>query len=119
DDRTLGAWANSTDATEAGAYACVIAGVEELRGLVAVRRAETGTGSDYYVGPHGAGLEDLENCVRLEVSGLDRGERRVVTQRMMQKVRQVKEGRGALPAIAGVFGFSEPVLMLRDVEETS
>ena len=42
--RTLDAWANTTDATEAGAYGCVIAGVELLRGQYAVRRAETGTG---------------------------------------------------------------------------
>src|SRR5439155_26455160 len=38
DARTLAAWANRTDATEAGAYGCVIAAVEELRGFVAVRR---------------------------------------------------------------------------------
>src|SRR5467141_1089208 len=71
DVRTRDAWANATDATEAGAYGCVIAGIEALRNLVAVRRAETGSGADYYVGPSGAGETDLEDCVRLEVSGVD------------------------------------------------
>ena len=55
DQRTRDAWANETDATEAGAYASVIAGVEALRGLYAVRRAETGTGADYYIAPAGRG----------------------------------------------------------------
>src|SRR5271157_55380 len=65
DGRTLGAWANVTDTTEAGAYGCVIAGVEQMRELFAFRRAETGTGADYYVGPNGSGEEDLEDCLRL------------------------------------------------------
>jgi hypothetical protein len=73
DSPILGAWANETDATEAGAYGCVIATVELLRDLFAVRRAETGTGADYYVGPRGAAQDDLENCFRLEVSGVSDG----------------------------------------------
>jgi len=44
DDRCRGAWANAIDATETGAYAYVIAAVELVEGLFAVRRAETGTG---------------------------------------------------------------------------
>src|SRR5229473_1865894 len=84
DQRALGAWANAIDATEAGAYGCVIAGVEEIRGLFAVRRAETGTGADYYIGPSGAGVTDLEDCLRLEVSGVDAGDRRDVTRRLLQ-----------------------------------
>jgi hypothetical protein len=38
------AWANEIDATEAGASALALATVELLRGLVAIRRAETRTG---------------------------------------------------------------------------
>src|SRR4051794_2410421 len=51
DARTRAAWANEIDTTEAGAYACALAAVELLKGLVAVGRAETGTGADYYIGP--------------------------------------------------------------------
>ena len=47
DERVKSAWANEIDATEAGAYACVIAAVELTRGFFAVRRAETRTGADY------------------------------------------------------------------------
>jgi hypothetical protein len=119
DDRTLGAWANDIDATEMGAYGCVIAGVEEIRGLFAVRRAETRTGADYYIGPVGSGLDDLEDCYRLEVSGLDAGSRRDVANRLLRKIRQAGEGKSSLPAIAGVFGFLAKLLMLRDVPESS
>jgi hypothetical protein len=117
DARTLGAWANTTDTTEAGAYGCVIAGVEHIRGLFAVRRAETGTGADYYVGPDGFGEEDLEGCLRLEVSGVDGGNREVVLTRLGAKVRQAQRGDSNLPALAGVIGFSAKLLMVRDVPE--
>jgi len=117
DPRTRGAWANATDATAAGAYGCVIAGVEELRQFVAVRRAETGTGADYYVGPPGAGESDLEDCIRLEVSGVDAGDHRQGARRVLQKVQQAREGKSSLPALAGVMGFSARLLVLQDVEE--
>lgn len=117
DARTLAAWANTTDATEAGAYACVIAGVEEVRGLFAVRRAETGTGADYYIGPADVGLNDLEDCFRLEVSGVDAGDHRDVNSRLLRKIQQAREGKSSLPAVAGVFGFFAKLLMVQDVPE--
>ena len=117
--RTLAAWANTTDATEAGAYACVIAGLEEVRGLFAVRRAETGTGADYYIGSTEVGVSDLEDCLRLEVSGVDAGDRREVNGRLLRKIRQAKEGKSSSPAVAGVFGFYAKLLMVQDVPEAS
>src|SRR5579884_659866 len=100
DSRTLAAWANTVDTTEAGAYCCVIAGLEQMRGLFAVRRAETGTGADYYVGPEGSGEDDLEGCLRLEVSGVDGGSADVVAARMRAKTRQATRGNSSLPALA-------------------
>ena len=113
----MDAWANTTDTTEAGAYGCVIAGVELLRGLFAVRRAETGTGADYYLGKADSGEHDLEDCLRLEVSGVSDGDVREVNKRLLQKVRQTQEGNSSLPAIAGVVGFSARLLMVQDVPE--
>jgi len=115
--RMIGAWANAVDTTEAGAYGCVIAGIELMRNLFAVRRAETGTGADYYVGPLGSGEDDLEDCFRLEVSGVDGGSNEVVTTRLQAKIRQAQRGNSSLPAVAGVIGFSAKVLMVRDVPE--
>ena len=117
DARTLAAWADTTVATEKAAYGCVIAGVEQLRGLVAVRQAQKGTGADYYIGLPGAGIDDLEDCLRLEVSGVDAGDHREVTKRLLVKIQQLKAGKSNLPALAGVIGFSARLLLLRDVEE--
>ena len=49
DSRTKSAWANDIDATEAGAYCVCLAAVEAVEQLVAVRRAETLTGADWFV----------------------------------------------------------------------
>jgi hypothetical protein len=117
DSRTSDAWANETDTTEAGAYACVIAGVEALRGMFAVHRAETCTGADYYVGPKGAGEDDLEDCFRLEISGVSKGDEKAVAKRLLEKIHQAQRGNSCLPAIAGVIGFSAKLLMIKDVPE--
>jgi hypothetical protein len=115
--RVIGAWANEIDTTEDGAYGCVIAGIELLRGVFAVRRAETGTGADYYIGPPDSGIEDLEDCSRLEVSGVRDGDFREVSRRLAEKVEQARRGNSNLPALAGVMGFFARVLLVMDVGE--
>jgi hypothetical protein len=116
DARVLDAWNNRIDATEMGAYACALAGVELAKGYFAVRRAETGTGSDYYIGPPASGVEDLENCYRLEVSGVDAGTERDIRQRLLQKIDQTRRGHSNLPAVAAVVGFSARLIVLADAE---
>ena len=100
DAHTWHAWANETDATEAGAYACVLAAVELVDGLVAVRRAETMTGADYYVAPANNAPEDLEDCLRLEVSGVDRGPETAIRQRLRAKLYQAESGNRNLLALS-------------------
>lgn len=114
DDRTRGAWANETDATCMGAYACALAATEIQRGLVAVHRAETHSGADYYIGPLGATKEDLEECFRLEVSGSDQ-ERSVIKTRLRIKVEQARNGNSNLPAIAAVVGFRTGLILIETV----
>ena len=116
DDRMRRAWANEIDTTEFGAYACALAAVELSKGLVAVRRAETKTGADYYVAPVGSPADDLENCIRLEVSGVDRGPSSAVAQRLNAKLEQAAAGQSNLPAMAGVVGFRSCVIMLAPLE---
>lgn len=117
DQRTINAWANETDATEAGAYCCVIAGVEHVRGQVALRRAETGTGADYYIGDPDANAEDLEDCIRLEISGVDKGDLDVISARLRSKIEQANRGDSNLPAVAGVVGFAHKIVIISDVVE--
>lgn len=105
DARTRRAHANEIDATEAGAYGVSIAAVEVVSGLVAVTRAATHTGSDWYVAPTGAAVEDLEQCLRLEVSGIGRGPSSAVARRLREKLEQAARGQSNLPALASVVGF--------------
>lgn len=115
DARIRGAWANEDDTTECGAYACALAAVELAEGLVALRRAETRTGADYYVGYPGTPLDDLEDAVRLEVSGVSEGTEAVVAQRLRAKLDQARRGASNLPAMAGVVGFRAQVVLLARV----
>jgi hypothetical protein len=117
DERTQSAWANETDATTFGAYACVIAAVELTDGLYAVRRAENLTGADYYVAPAGKGMDDLEDCLRLEVSGTDKGAEAALEYRLQLKVQQTKDGKSDLPALAGVVGFEARSILIEHVSD--
>lgn len=117
DDRCRAAWANVTVTTEHAAYGCVIAACELTEGLLAVRRADIGTGADYYVAPPGTGIEDLEGCLRLEVSGVDHGSAAVVQARLHDKVQQTRDGSDNLPAMAGVVGFLTRLILLERVDE--
>lgn len=115
DERSKKAWANNDDATRDGAYACALAATELTKGLVAVSRAQTRTGSDYYIAPAGQVIEDLENCFRLEVSGthLDGTE---IKRRLREKVEQALNGDSNLPALAAVVGFRLCLIMIQTVE---
>ena len=116
DERTKTAWANQIDATEAGACACVIAAVELTRGLFAIGRAETLTGADYYVASAGeVPVDDLEICWRLEISGSDRDSGIDLERRLRRKLEQARVGKGNLPALAGVVGFSAISILIGQV----
>jgi hypothetical protein len=111
DLRTERAHANLIDATEAGAYAVCLAAVELERGLVAVGRAETRTGADYYVaGPDHTG-HDLEDCIRLEISAVDKGASATLKQRLREKLQQARNGDSNRPAVAAVVGFARTIAL--------
>lgn len=116
EERCKNAWANDTDATECGAYACALAAAELSHGLVAVRRAETLTGADYYLAAGDSLAEDLEASYRLEVSGTNLGQTEV-NSRLRRKIQQTREGTSNLPAVAAVVGFKVRCIRMRFVEE--
>ena len=117
DERTKNAWANRVDTTAAGAYACVLAAVELLQGLVAVRRAERLAGADYYVAPPSTSFDDFESMVRLEVAGRDRATASGLASLLRCKLQQAEDGDSNLPAIAGVVSFSVRLMRLANLEE--
>jgi len=104
---------NADDATRDGAYAVSLAATEEWYGLRALKRAETRTGADYYVGLEG---QDFEDALRLEVSGVDRGDDTTVNRRLRAKVEQARRGASNLPAMAAVVGFEARLIATRAVQ---
>ncbi|MDM8523221.1 hypothetical protein QUF80_07610 [Desulfococcaceae bacterium HSG8] len=117
DKRCMQAWGNKDDATRDGAYACALAATEISFGLFAIRRAETLTGADYYIAPIGRDTDDLEYCRRLEVSGTN-SDKYEVNRRLKAKVKQAREGKSNLPAIAVVVGFKVKLISMQAVEES-
>lgn len=111
----VAAWRNRDDATRDGAYIVCLAAVERELGLVALSRAETRTGADYYVGL--PDRTDLEKAYRLEVSGLDDGSASKVRQRLRDKAEQASRGASPLPAYASVVGFRERLILINSVGE--
>ena len=94
----------------------VIAGVELTEGLYAVHRAETLTGSDYYVATAGKRIDDLEDCWRLEVSGTDKGTISSLWRLLEEKCQQTRNGASSLPALAGVVGFEILHMLIEHVD---
>lgn len=110
--RVRAAWANEIDATEAAAYCCALAAVELVMGLVAIRRADTLSGADYYVAVPNTAATDLETCLRLEVSGTDAGTPGSINRRLREKINQARAGNSNLPALAAVVGFDACVVAI-------
>jgi hypothetical protein len=104
------AWNNRDDATRDGAYIISIAVVEKELELVALCRAETRTGADYYIGK--SGTTDLEEAYRLEVSGVDQGDSGYIRNRLREKERQALQGDSPLPAFASVVGFRKASVIM-------
>lgn len=115
-DRTQRAHGNTDDATEAGAYSIALATVETELGLYAIARTDVRTGADYYVGPPETDELDLEEALRLEVSGVDAGDESVVAQRLRKKVKQTTKGQVDVPALACVVGFAAKRIVLERAE---
>lgn len=115
DNRTKAAWANEIDAIEWGAYCFAIAALELSQNLYAVHRAETKTGADYYIAPKGNSSDDLENALRLEISGTGSDDLAAIEYRLNDKVRQTLRGQSNLPAIAAVVGFRLRLIKVRRV----
>ena len=78
--------------------------------MVALSRADTRTGADYYgARPESA---DFEEAFRLEVSGVDAGSLADIRRRLRSKEEQAARGDSFLPAYASVVGFREAAVLV-------
>ena len=111
--KVLRAWANEIDTTEAAAYGVALGVIERQLGLVAVARARSLTGADYYVSPRGAGF-GLEAASKLEVSGIDSGAPREIRARLHAKLKQVVAYGTPARAFACVVAFRALLVLLRE-----
>ena len=59
---------------------------------------------------------DLEGCLRLEISGTSSLDRGRVNSRLQQKLKQLSVGRSNLPALAAVVGFGARIIVLAILE---
>ncbi len=109
----LASWRNSHEATEQGATSVGLATVEAELGLVALSRAETRTGADFYIARPG---QKLEEAHRLEISGTKAGMLRDLHSRLRQKVHQTRRGLSSRPALACVVGFRVKMVALASLE---
>jgi hypothetical protein len=57
----------------------------------------------------------LENCFRLEVSGVDKGAESLVASRLLEKITQARNGQSNLPALAAVVGFRAQQILIKTV----
>ena len=64
--------------------------------------------------PRGARVDDLEDAVRLEVSGVDRGPASRVERRLAEKILQTYGGSSSLPAIVAVVGFEVKLVLIQE-----
>ncbi len=106
-------WHDEEYTTEQGAYgiACLI--VQRLTPFTIIERSIKGTGFDYWLGDQSeTETFPFQRRVRLEVSGIRRGNASRIRARVEQKRRQTQRSDGSLPVYVIVVEFSTPVATL-------
>lgn len=109
---------NHHEATELGACGIAALLMRDMQQLHIVERASQGTGSDYWLLPldksgvsQSAGI--FEGRIRLEVSGIRNGTPATITQRLKQKVQQLKKPGVNTSAFAVVVEFGSPQAQIK------
>ena len=119
-DDTRRAHNSRQDATRDGAYAVGLVFTHHRLELVAVARAEDGSGADWYVAPPGRGLTetgqpDFDDPMlhRLEVKGRDHGS---LTPAVVQAAGQLARAPSELPAMLSIVSFADDRVVIAHVE---
>jgi hypothetical protein len=99
------------DATEEGAYCIAMLVIEHLTELQTVKRAKKTTGIDYFLGKKDKTEILFEPVARLEVSGILKGNKSKINQRIREKEEQIKQSNLMnLPVYIVVVEFSKPIV---------
>ncbi|MBW4498430.1 MAG: hypothetical protein KME57_02275 [Scytonema hyalinum WJT4-NPBG1] len=112
-DQMLRCWNDIEYTTEQAAYGIAFLVIQELTDYTVIERSRRGTGFDYWLGKKGETNElPFQNAVRLEVSGIRKGDDSRVKARVKLKVEQVSPTDDTLPAYIVVVEFSNPLAFI-------
>ncbi len=96
-------------AAEHGAYCIAFLIIHKLTGYKVIKQARRKTGFDYWLGDKDEEYP-FTNKARLEVSGLLKGNKYQITQRIKDKLKQTKQSdKLKLPAFIVITEFSTPI----------
>ncbi|WP_245912210.1 hypothetical protein [Brunnivagina elsteri] len=102
-------WNDEEFTTEQAAYGIAFLIIRELTELTVIERSCQGTGFDYWLGTSAIDGElPFQKKVRLEVSGIRKGNSSRIKARVKQKKEQTKPSDGQFPAYVIVLEFSTP-----------
>jgi hypothetical protein len=100
-------WNDEVAATEQAAYGIAFLLIRHLSALTVIERSRQGTGFDYWLGIDQPNMP-FQRMMRLEVSGIRRGDRRLMNARVRMKTDQVRRFASSLPAYVVVVEFGTP-----------
>lgn len=109
-DQMLRCWNDKEYTTEQAAYGIAFLVIQQLTDYTVIQRSRKGTGFDYWLGKK-TNSDDIpfEQTVRLEVSGIRKGNDSRIKTRVKLKVEQVSPSDGEFPAYIVVVEFSNPL----------
>ena len=109
-DQMRKSWRDSIEATYNGATGIAILLVRMLTGFTVIKQSVIGSGFDWLLGPETTDEEGIfQTTVRLEISGILRGDETKIRKRVKEKLHQTEQSDSwDVPAYVVVVEFSEP-----------
>ena len=100
------------DAVEGGAYCLAMLVIEKLTSLKVNKQSQKRTGFDYWLGKENK--EGVQGLARLEVSGILKGTKGQINQRLKEKMRQTQKSDNLnIPAYIVIVEFSQPIIKIK------
>ncbi|MCL6648339.1 MAG: hypothetical protein K6U89_08405 [Chloroflexi bacterium] len=101
-------WHDDQEATENGAYGIAVLLITELADYTVVERAQKGPGFDFWLGKKDSADTFFQDKARLEVSGIRRGDDRIIAARVRRKMEQISRSDREAPGVVVVVEFGSP-----------
>jgi hypothetical protein len=100
------------DAVEGGAYCLAMLVIEKLTSLKVTKQSQKRTGFDYWLGE--GNEPGIQGLARLEVSGILKGTKGQINQRLKEKMRQTQKSDNLnIPAYIVIVEFSQPIMKIK------